>query len=358
MSQKRLKKVQKALGEWGVDAFIVTDPIDLYYLTGIHLSVGAIALSKSSATLFVDNRYFERCQKEAPLPVCQSAPGALGACKELAKAKTIGFSQENLTYGTFLKLKDELKGTLVPLEYPMQQIRAVKEPSEVAAIEKAISLCFQGIDFVKERLHTGVSEQAVAKELQLFWLSHGGEALSFDSIIAFGKNSSMPHYRAGTTQLKPKDVVLVDIGVVVDGYASDMTRMFFYGKPDVRLEKIHDIVLDAQTKAIKAIKPGVTAAKLYDISKKTIDKAGYGERYLHGLGHGIGLETHEYPILRGTAKECFLEPGMCVTVEPGIYLPDIGGIRIEDMVLITPDGHRNLTAGYPKTKTILATGPR
>ncbi len=345
MSLKRVKRVQKALSDWGVDALLITDPIDLYYLTGIHVTVGTVVITKKEAALFVDNRYSERCEKESPIKVL--APSAL--TDYLAKAKSIGFSQDTLTYGAYLKLAGELPSKLVPLDSPMQKIRAIKEPKEVAAQEAAIQLCFRGFDFVKTRLYTGVSEEEVAKDLQLFWLANGGEALSFDSIIAFGKNSSMPHYRAGSDRLSPNDIVLVDIGVVVNGYASDMTRVFFYGKPHKKLEAIYNIVLEAQTKSIKAVKPGRTAAELYGVSKKIIDKAGYGKNYLHGLGHGIGLETHEQPYLRAANTSCHLEPGMCITIEPGIYLPNVGGVRIEDMVLVTKDGHRNLTAGYPKT---------
>ncbi len=351
MSQKRLKKVQKLLQEWGVDALYVTDPIDLYYLSGMQLSLGTIIITKNKATLIVDSRYFEKCQKEACLPAL--LPGAGVVAKELAKAKAVGFSQESLSYGAFCKLKEEVTGTLVPLEYPMQKVRAIKEPAEVKALEKAIDLCFLGFDFVKSQLRKGVTEESVARELQLFWLAKGADGLSFDSIIAFGKNSSMPHYRAAPCALKANSIVLVDIGVVVDGYASDMTRTFFFGKPDPRLEKIYDIVLETQEKSIKAIKPAVSCIKLYDISKKAIEKAGYGDKYLHGLGHGIGLETHEYPTLKSIAKGCHLEPGMCVTVEPGIYLPDVGGVRIEDMILVTKDGHRNLTSSYSTAKTIL-----
>ncbi len=351
MSQKRLKKVQKALDDWGVDAFLVTDPIDLYYLSDVMLSLGSIVVTKKQATLIVDNRYYEKCQNEACLPVTLLEAGAVA--KQLEKIKKVGFSQETLSYGAFHKLQSEIKGTLVPLEYPMQQIRAVKETSEIAALEKAIALCYQGIDFVKKHLRTGVTEQELAKKLEIFWLTHGADKFSFDPIIAFGKNSSMPHYRAGSSALKPKDVVLVDIGVVVNGYASDMTRTFFFGKPDPKLEKIYDVVLQAQEKSLAAIKPEVSCAKLYEISKKVIDKAGFGDKYLHGLGHGIGLETHEYPSLKAGSKTAFLAPGMCITIEPGIYLPNVGGIRIEDMALVTKDGHRNLTLDYPKTKTVL-----
>lgn len=351
MSQNRLKKVQKALANWGVDAFVVTDPVDLYYLSGIKLSLGTIVISKKKATLIVDSRYFEKCQKEACLPVFLTAPGVVA--NELSGYKKIGFSSESLTYSAFTKLQQEVSGTLVPLEYPMQQIRAIKEPGEVALLEKAIDLCYKGFDLVISCLQKGVTEESIAKKLEIFWLTEGGDGLSFDSIIAFGKNSSMPHYRSGSTVLKPKDIVLVDIGVVVNGYASDMTRTFFFGKPDPRLEKIYDIVLAAQEKSIKAVKPDVSCAKLYEVSKKAIEKAGFGDKYLHGLGHGIGLETHEYPALKTISKSISLKPGMCITIEPGIYLPELGGVRIEDMVLVTKDGHRNLTSAYPKDKIIL-----
>ncbi len=348
---KRIKSVQKALADWGVDTFIVKDPVDLFYLTGQTLSLGTIVITKQKATLIVDGRYFEKCQHEVAMPVVLLSPDALPAA--LAKTKRLGFAQETVSYGDYLQLAACVRGSLIPLQYPMQKIRAIKEPAEVALMKKAIDLCFEGFDFVKDQLKTGASEQSIAKELEIFWLKKGADKLSFDSIIAFGKNASMPHYRPGSTKLKPNQIVLVDIGVVVNGYASDMTRCFFYAKPDPRLEEIYDIVLEAQTKSAKALKPNLSCADAYMVSKKVIEKAGFSDKYLHGLGHGIGLETHEYPTLRATAKETLLQPGMCVTVEPGIYLPNIGGVRLEDMCLITKDGHKNLTSLYPKTKTII-----
>ena len=344
----RIKKVQKALSKWDVEAYIVKDPIDLFYLTGIEMSAGTCLITKTDATLFVDNRYYERCKNDAPMKVEKLS--ALG--KRLKKCTSIGFCSNALTYLQFEAIQDETKAELVPIEEGMQTIRAVKDAKEVKALEKAIKLCYRGLDFVKDRLRTGVKEITLAKELEIFWLSNGGEKLSFEPIIAFGKNSSMPHYRSSDVALKPGDVVLVDIGVVVNGYASDMTRMFFFGKPDPRIEKIYDIVLESQVKSIKAIKPNCTAESVYNVSNRVIDRAGYADKYLHGLGHGIGLETHEYPYLRPSVKAKLL-PGTCVTVEPGIYLPKVGGVRIEDMVLVTKDGNRVLTSEYPKTKTII-----
>ncbi len=351
MSQKRVKRVQKALQGWGVDALIIKDPVDIYYLTGSHVTVGTVVVTKTKSTLIVDNRYFEKCQKETFMPVVLQAEGAV--VKQLDKASAVGFSQESLTYGSYIALQKEGIKNLVPLEHPMQEIRAIKEASEVKKLEKAISLCYKGFDFVLENLRTGVSEKQIAKGLECFWLANGGDALSFESIIAFGKNSSMPHYRSQDAPLTPGDIVLVDIGVVVDGYASDMTRTFFYGKPHPKLSKIYDIVLDAQKKSIKAAKPNMSAASLYEVSKKVITKAGFEKQYLHGLGHGIGLETHECPYLRPTSKSSILTPGVCITIEPGIYIQDLGGVRIEDMILITKDGSRTLTSEYPKEKQIV-----
>lgn len=355
MKQSRIKKVQKALSLWGVDAFLVTSPIDLHYLTGLELSAGTIVVSGDDAILIVDGRYYEKCKKETSFTLEKQAPGALLKVfrkKDFKSLKRVGFGQECTSYAAYLKLQEEVPGELIPLMKPVEQIRAIKEAGEVAAIEKAALMVTAGFDFLAGRLRIGVTEKTLAKELEMFWLQLGIDKLAFEPIIAFGKNSSMPHYRASHTPLKPNDAVLVDIGAFVNGYAADMTRMFFFGRPDPRLAAIYDVVRDAQSKAIKAVKPGATSSKLYDISKMVIDKAGYGKHYLHSLGHGIGLEVHEYPILRHDANPCILAPGMCMTFEPGIYLPGIGGVRIEDMVLVTKDGRRELT-GCPKAQVVL-----
>ncbi len=351
MSEKRVKRVQKTLSSWGVDALIIKDPIDIFYLTGSHVTVGTVIVTKTKCSLIVDNRYFEKCKKETFMPVFLADTGVV--VKQLDKAKQVGFSQESLAYGSYIALQKEGVKNLLPLDCPMQQIRAIKEAQEVKKLKAAIALCYKGIDFVVSRLREGVTEKKIAKELECFWLSHGGDALSFEPIIAFGKNSSMPHYRSQNVALKQGDIVLVDIGVVVDGYASDMTRTFFYGKPNAKLSKIYDIVLNAQIKSIEAAKPDMSAASLYEVSRKHIKKAGYEEMYLHGLGHGIGLETHECPYLRKTATSSILSPGMCVTIEPGIYIQDLGGVRIEDMILITKEGSQVLTKDYPKEKRVI-----
>lgn len=346
----RVVKTQKMLAKWGVDALIVTNPLDLLYLSGIEMSAGMAYIGKNEAYLLVDGRYLEKCQKQRFLKVVKQAPGLLA--KLVTKKMRLGFDQLHTSYAVYCKIKDEVTCQIVPLNSPVEQIRAIKEADEIKALQKSAHLLTLGFDFLTTRLRQGVSEKTLAKELELFWLTHGADRLAFDPIIAFGKNSSMPHYRAGSDLLRPNEAVLVDIGVMLDGYASDMTRMLFFGKPDPRMAKIYDIVLAAQTKAIKQVKPKANCAKLYETAFKVIDKAGFGPAFMHGLGHGIGVDVHEYPTLRATAKEDELEVGMCVTIEPGIYLPNIGGVRIEDMVLVTKDGHEVLT-NCPKTMMIL-----
>lgn len=347
---KRIKKVQKALKSFGGDALIVQNSADLFYLTGIELSSGTLVILQDAARLFVDGRYVEKCKNFGAVDAVLTMPGDIAAyCK---KCTSVGFDADATTYRAYTALLD-VKKSLIPLHKPVEKIRAVKEAGEIKAMERAAKLCMKGFDFLCGQIRTGVSEKALARSLEIFWLSNGGQKLSFDPIIAFGKNSSMPHYRPQDTKLKVGDVVLLDIGVVLDGYASDITRVLFYGKPNPKLLHIYDIVQSAKEKAFNACKPGITASSLYAAAAKVIDKAGYKDAFLHGLGHGIGLDVHEQPILRATATETYMQASMVVTLEPGIYLPGLGGVRLEDMVVVTKTGCRALTT-TPKEKIILS----
>lgn len=342
-AMKRIQNVQQALEELQVDALIISNPLDLFYLTDLDMSAGSLVISKEKALLIVDGRYIERCQKNGQIEVIRQAPNCLSQAIE--NTKRIGFSADSTTYAAYMRLQADVgEGKeLVALSMPIQAIRAVKEPKEIALIETSAKLCIKGLEFLYSRIKNGVTEKALARELEIFWINEGADKLAFEPIIAFGENGSMPHYRAGDTALKEGDAVLIDIGVVLDGYASDMTRMAFYGAQNARLTEIYEVVKLAQEKAIEACRPGITSQDLYNISMDVIEKAGFGEAFLHSLGHGIGLDVHEYPILRRDPKPCVLKAGMVLAIEPGIYLPGVGGVRIEDMVLITENGHRVLT---------------
>jgi len=356
LTDTRIKKVQKRLKEYGVDALVVQSPVDLSYLTGFELSAGTLVITTKTAKLFVDGRYIEKCKTLSPIPAERiDAKSIENFFSKQKGVVTCGFDASWTTYESFSKLEKQCKNIqLISLSKPIEKIRAVKDAKEIAQIKRACLLCEEGFQFICSRIGPNVTEKQLATELEIFWLTNGGDKLSFSPIIAFGANSSMPHYRSQNTKLKSGDAILVDIGVVLNGYASDITRMIYYKAPDKKLVKIRDIVLKAQKEAIRAIKPGVKSDRLHAIAEKVIDKAGYKEAFLHSLGHGIGLEVHEYPYLRSKeAKDSVvLEPGMVVTVEPGIYLPKLGGVRIEDMVLVTKEGHEVLT-NCPKFKILM-----
>lgn len=359
---QRLEKLRNLLKEVPCDGYVVEDRINLYYLTGMELSTGALLVHLSGAYLLVDSRYFELCQATSPVPVLLANPQEktlkdllAGACAEI---KTLAFSSDSTSYQRYLDLQqcvDDVTQvstnrsplTLVPAGNLVKQLRGIKEPEEINSLRDAARLGVQGFDFVCRLLQEGISETEVADELEIFWKRRGGKGLAFDPIIAFGANSSMPHYRAGKAQLKAGDTVLIDIGVNFQHYHSDMTRVVFFkgADPDPRIVKIYDIVKEAKSAALALCRPGTLIGDLDSAARDLIASHGYRENFTHSLGHGIGLEVHEWPILRNLPhiKETPLQTGMAITIEPGIYLPGIGGVRLEDTVVITEQGYENLT---------------
>ncbi len=357
--QQRLYRLQQVLKESACDALLVEDKTNLYYLTGLELSAGKLLVYAHGAILFVDNRYLELCRKKSPFPVQlldQPSLESRLSTPELAFIQELAFDSENTSYKNYEqlgKLAKAIEGKrsdknvvkVIPLDAPLKGIRLIKDAQEIELLRKAADLGAQGFDFVCSLLREGISEHELATELEVFWKQRGSKTVAFDPIIAFGENSSMPHYRAGTTRLQKGQVVLIDIGVNLNHYHSDMTRMAFFGQPDPRIVEIHAIVAEAQQAALALCHPGTTLNALDAAARELIKAKGYGSNFTHSLGHGVGLNIHEYPIIRKSegVANISLEAGMVITVEPGIYLPGVGGVRIEDTVVITPSGHENLT---------------
>ncbi len=334
---RRIERARQHLT--GVDCWIIDNPVDLYYLTGLDLSLGRLLLSKEGAKLYVDGRYYEQCRNQkSDLDVVLLSRDAPFPRLE---GRRIGFDATYTTVEEFEKLK-LLGGELISLSAPLRQLRAIKEPEEIERLREVGELGSCGFDFVVSRLKEGVTEREIASELEIFWLREGGERLAFSPHIAFGEGSAHPHYHAGDRALKRGDVVLIDIGVVRGHYHSDMTRVVFFGEPERELVKIYSVVKEAQERALALCKPGVTTGDLDRVARSHIESAGYGELFPHSLGHGVGLEIHELPWIRKGGQER-LEEGMVLTVEPGIYLPGLGGVRLEDTVVITTSGHENFT---------------
>jgi Xaa-Pro aminopeptidase len=349
---ERLQKLQKKLQELQCDGLIVEDPVNLYYMTGISLSSGILIVHAQGGILLVDNRYEELCRRQSLYPVILSDETpflAVLSFPELQHVRTIGFDAESMTFKRFQELELVLqkagKYTLKPLNNPIQQLRMVKDREEIALLRAASALGYLGFEHVSSLLREGISEIELAVELEIFWKRRGGKSISFDPIIAFGANASMPHYRAGETVLKQNTEVLIDIGVSRAHYHSDMTRVVFFGKPDNKIKEIYAIVEEAQQQAIALCKPGIPVGDIDRAARGVIEKHGYGSYFKHGTGHGVGLEVHEAPWIRKKPPYCnlLLQPGMVFTIEPGIYLSGIGGVRIENMVLINETGCENLT---------------
>lgn len=343
MSAIHLNRIDRFRSLLKADGFLITAPIDLYYFTGLELSAGKLLISVKEALLLVDGRYIETAGLMSPVPVILD--GQKPFMDAIQGLKSIGVDSEKITLQGWQDLNQCAEGKFIPTRGLVSQLRAIKGPEEIQLLEQAAALGSKGFDFVLNQLEKGVRESAVAFQLEMFWREQGAKGVAFEPIIAFGANSSKPHYRAGSDALNEDEPVLIDIGVELNHYHSDMTRMAVMGQLHESMKEIFDVVQEAHRRAIELVKPGTCIADLDDAARFYIESKGFGEQFSHSLGHGIGLEVHEFPtIRRNKANESiFLQEGMAITIEPGIYLPGIGGVRLEDTVIVTAKGHKNIT---------------
>ncbi len=349
---ERLQKLEKLREDAKCDLLFVDESKTLYYLTGIEMSAGRLLVTSKGAELLVDGRYFEMCSARAPMKVTLSSTEI--EKERLRTATKIGFDSHQTYYATVQRVAAVSGAEMIGIDNLHHKLRIVKSDDEIAALKRAAVLGGSGFDYVLTLLKEGITEKQVARALELFWIQEGGDKLAFEPIIAFGKNSSMPHYRSQEVPLKRGDTVLIDIGVTLDHYHSDMTRTVFFGQPSAEMQNIYEVVRVAQQKAMDACIPGMTSAELDAIARDHISSAGYGEEFCHSLGHGVGLDLHELPTLRkiGSAPAVTLQPGMVITLEPGVYVPGLGGVRIEDTVAVTATGCVDLTLRPKELKVI------
>lgn len=354
---QRIQKLQQYLSNIACDALIIEDTINLYYLTGMSLSSGQLLVALDKAVLIVDGRYFEQCRRQSAIPVKLATSDGSTLTEllkhEFSSIKTLGFTSELIHYRRYQALKKMVEGletsvSLLPLEQPLARLRSIKDAQEIALLKSAAELGSAGFDFICSKLQEGISEIELAIELEIFWKKRGSKGVAFDPIIAFGANSSMPHYRAGQATLKKNDTVLIDIGVNLEHYHSDMTRVLFVGTPHPKILEIYRIVFHAHKAAVEKCRPGIKLGELDQTARSIILEHGYGDYFPHSLGHGVGLEIHEWPLIRNTVpyKDVELQEGMVITIEPGIYLPELGGVRLEDTIVITKEGYESLTSLY------------
>lgn len=331
---ERIKKLQKLLKEWKVEGCLIENRIDLFYLTGFDLSAGTLLVLRRSCRLFIDGRYLESVRREKKIPFAKLETLDTHLKGELA------FDSCTTSFARYQQLKKQ-KCTLKPIPRLLKQLRGKKDPEEIELLKKSGTLNLQGIEYIQKLLKEGITEKELASAFEIFCLKKGAEKLSFEPIIAFGANTALPHHRAGSTVLKKGDLVLMDVGVVVGRYCSDLTRIFFFGKKDLELKKIETAVKEAHAAALALCRSGVKVSALEDAAHAVIKKAGLEKLLAHGLGHGVGLEVHEYPRInkKSEDKDLLLESGMVITIEPGLYLPGKGGIRYEDTVIIKENGY-------------------
>jgi Xaa-Pro aminopeptidase len=340
----RLERVRARLDELGLDGLIVTAPSNRRWVAGFTGSAGAVFVGKAAARVASDSRYWEQIGIQAPGFALVRTRGALATWAQEFLAGTggqrLGFEPASLSYADYEEWTRALadlpagdRPQLVPAPKAIEALRMVKEPDELAALERAVLLGDAACEHALEVIEPGMTEQALAWEIQRYAIEHGADSLSFDTIIAGGPWGALPHARPRPVPLEAGEGVVLDLGVRVDGYCSDLTRTVFLGEPDAKFREVYDIVLTAQTMAEERIEAGMPGKLGHEIAHEVIRRAGYGDDFGHGLGHGVGLDIHEDPRL-SPLYEGTIEEGHVVTVEPGIYLAGWGGVRIEDQCVM------------------------
>jgi Xaa-Pro aminopeptidase len=349
---ERLRKVRDELAAGKLDALIVTDNLNVRYLSGFTGTYGVLLTTLESAYLVTDARYAEQASQECPdvcLELVENAwMPATEALIDRLNLRRIGFEGHALSYENWHELQEAMSSReLVSVEDPVGRIRMAKEPSELSAIREAVRIADAVYERISGFLSPGLQEREVAAEIDYALRKMGAEGEAFDTLVASGARSALPHGKPTVRRIAQGELILLDFGARFQGYHSDITRTVVMGAPDSRQEEIYGIVLEAQSKAIEAIRPGLEGREVDAVARECIAKKGYGQYFGYGLGHGLGLSVHDRRIL-GRRSEIVLATGMVVTVEPGIHIPGWGGIRIEDDVLITESGAEVLTQSPKK----------
>ncbi len=345
-------KIAEILKEKGADAALLSTAANIRYISGFAGTDSYLYVTPKRRVILTDSRYTLRAKEEGKgceirtMDREHSYGALLGELLREDQAERIGFEEQGMLYGTLDNLwKKSGFGAKhwVMLGDGFSKLRVIKKEEELVCLEKAEQIGDAAFRYILGELKPGMTELEVAAKLEYYMRSHGAEGTSFDTIVASGLHSAMPHAVPTEKKLESGDFVTMDFGCKYHGYCSDMTRTVVIGKASARQKEVYQVVLEAQSAALKGLRPGMTCKEGDTLARDVIQKAGYGAYFGHSLGHSVGLEIHERPAL-SPGDEHILRPGMIETVEPGIYIPDFGGVRIEDMVVITVDGIRNLTA--------------
>ncbi|NLL73898.1 MAG: aminopeptidase P family protein [Clostridiales bacterium] len=342
---KRVEEINKSLK---IDAVLISNGNNMRYVSGFAGETGYLYISDNHHAVITDFRYTYQAEAEAEgYEIITIGSGgyeeAINDLLKKDKVKRLGFESEDMLFSKYEHLRDALAGyELVPIKDEITRLRRIKTPRELEYIKEAEAIGDKVFTEILSFIKPGMTELEIAARIEYLLKVNGGEGSSFPAIVASGVNSSMPHAVPGHKKIEVGDFITMDFGCVYNGYCSDMTRTIVVGKATEKQKEIYNIVLEAQMAALDAIKPGLKGKDIDKVARDIIYKAGYEGCFGHGLGHSVGLFIHESPRL-SPAEEDILEVGMTETVEPGIYIRDFGGVRIEDLVVVTEDGHENYT---------------
>jgi Xaa-Pro aminopeptidase len=343
----RRQRLAEALAARKAGALLVWAAPNVRYLSGFTGDNAALLVLPGKAILFTDPRYAIQAAQQVScrVKICKSpladsvasALGRLGAVR-------IGYDPGRMTCAAFQALQTRLpmKASLEPLPGVVEELRMIKSAAELELIRRSVQLNSRAFELALARVRAGMTERDLAAEIEYRMRRLGAEKPSFETIVAAGRRSALPHAEPTAARLRHGDLVVVDMGAFCEGYASDMTRMLFLGTPGARVKRVYRAVLEAQLAGIDRVRPGVAAFQVDAAARRVLRAYGYDRAFVHSTGHGLGLEIHEPPRL-GKRDKTILQPGMAITIEPGVYLEDFGGIRIEDTVEVTATGCRVLT---------------
>jgi Xaa-Pro aminopeptidase len=354
--ERRQERLRAEVAERGLDVLVVTELANVRYLTGYVGSSATAVLGPADAAVLTDSRYTVSAREEvvgAEVVITGRDPlaGLVARLEALPREARIGIEAEHLSLARHQRLAEALPGReLVPTTGVVEAMRLIKDPDEVDAIRRAAAVADEALAAVLETPLAGRTERDVAWDLEGALRAAGAQRASFEVIVAAGARGARPHAVPGDEPIPADTLAVIDLGAVVDGYCSDMTRTIPVGAPAPELTRAYNLCHRAQQAALEAVRPGIAASALDAVARDVISEAGLGEAFGHGLGHGVGLDIHERPRIGRETSET-LAPGMVVTIEPGIYLEGVGGVRIEDLVVVTEDGCEVLSR-HPKATPV------
>ncbi|WP_168119259.1 Xaa-Pro peptidase family protein [Paenibacillus sp. HB172176] len=348
MTNNRVTKLVSLMENAGIEALLIASPHNRRYISGFTGSAGYVLIAPQKCCLITDFRYRVQAVEQAVgFEVIEHGMKPLEEIRDLLVqlgVKKLGFEQEHVTYSEFTTWTNTLDGvSLKPTSGLVEKLRMIKDEAELAVMLEAADLADRTFEYITGIIKSGMKETDVALEMEVFMRSHGATSSSFDTIVASGERSALPHGVASDRTIGMDEFIKLDFGAYYKGYCSDLTRTVVIGKPSDKHREIYSIVLEAQLHALEHIMPGMTGLEADALARDIITKHGYGEQFGHGTGHGLGMEIHESPRL-SRLSDTILTPGMTVTVEPGIYIPGFGGVRIEDDIVITDSGIKILTS--------------